>query len=75
MANINRSQMKFTEEKLEHAFVELLGNENYPHFHGDLIVRANDEVLIECDLLHYLLTKYKSKHLTKTVAISIGVNA
>lgn len=63
--------MKFTEEKLEHAFVELLGNENYPHFHGDLILRAADEVLIEADLLHYLLTRYESKQLTETEAKSI----
>ena len=63
--------MKFTEEKLERAFVELLGNENYPHFHGDSIARTTDEVLIESDLLHYLLTKYESKHLTKNEAKSI----
>jgi type I restriction enzyme, R subunit len=63
--------MKFTEEKLERAFVELLGNENYPHFHGDSIVRSADEVLIEADLLHYLLTKYESKQLTVTEAKSI----
>lgn len=63
--------MKFTEEKLEHAFVELLGKENYPHFHGDSITRAADEVLIEADLLHYLLTKYESKQLTVTEAKSI----
>ena len=71
MVNINRSQMKFTEEKLERAFVELLGNENYPHFYGDSIIRAADEVLIEADLLHYLLTKYESKQLTVTEAKSI----
>ena len=63
--------MKFTEEKLERAFVELLGNENYPHFHGDSIVRAVDEVLIEADLLDYLLTRYHSKQLTVTEAKSI----
>jgi len=63
--------MKFTEEKLERAFVELLGNEDYPHSHGDSIVRAADEVLIEADLLHYLLTKYESKQLTITEAKSI----
>ena len=49
--------MKFTEEKLERAFVELPGKENYPHFHGDSIVRSVDEVLIEADLLHCLLTR------------------
>ena len=63
--------MKFTEEKLERAFVELLGNENYPHFHGASIARAADEVLIEADLQHYLLTKYKSKQLTVTEAKTI----
>ena len=63
--------MKFTEEKLERAFVELLGIENYPHSHGDSITRAADEVLIEADLLHYLLTKYESKQLTVTEAKSI----
>ncbi|HCY43392.1 MAG TPA: type I restriction endonuclease [Prolixibacteraceae bacterium] len=63
--------MKFTEEKLERAFVELLGIENYPHCHGDSIVRAADDVLIEADLLHYLLTKYESKQLTVTEAKSI----
>jgi type I restriction enzyme R subunit len=52
--------MKFTEEKLERAFIVLLGNENHPHFQGDSIVRATDEVLIEADLLNYLLTKYES---------------
>jgi len=63
--------MRFTEEKLERAFTELLGNENYPHFHGASIARAADEVLIEADLQHYLLTKYKSKQLTVTEAKSI----
>src|SRR5665647_2733833 len=63
--------MKFTEEKLERAIVELLGNEDYPHSHGDSILRAADEVLIEADLLHYLLTKYESKQLTATEAKSI----
>jgi len=63
--------MKFTEEKLEKAFVELLGNENYPHFHGDSITRTADAVLIDDDLLTYLLTRYESKHLTLNEAKSI----
>jgi hypothetical protein len=46
----------------------LLGNENYPHFHGDSFVRATDEVLIESDLLHDLMKQYESKQLTKTEA-------
>ena len=63
--------MKFTEEKLENAFTELLGIENYPHHLGNTIVRAVGEVLIEKDLLNYLLTKYASKQLTITEAKSI----
>ena len=59
--------MKFTEEKLEKAFIELLGNENFPHHLGASIARAADEVLIEADLLQYLLSKYESKHLTIAV--------
>ena len=39
--------MKFTEEKLEKAFTELLGQEGFPHHLGITIVRKPDEVLIE----------------------------
>jgi len=55
----------------EKAFIELLGNENFPHHLGASISRAPDEVLIEADLLQYLLTKYERKHLTTTEAKSI----
>jgi type I restriction enzyme R subunit len=63
--------MKFTEEKLEAAFIELLGNEKFSHHLGINIVRPVDEVLIEEDLLHFLLTKYENQHLTKNEARSI----
>ena len=63
--------MKFTEEKLEKAFIELLGNENYPHHLGITLTRAVDEVIIEEDLINYLLAKYESKQLTQTEAKSI----
>ena len=43
--------MKFTEEKLERAFLELLGKQNFPHNTGNAIVRATDKVLIEAGLL------------------------
>ena len=42
--------MKFTEEKLEKAFTELLGQEGFSHRLGISIVRKPDEVLIEEDL-------------------------
>ncbi len=63
--------MKFTEEKLEQAFIELLGNENYPHHTGNSLSRALEEVLIEDDLRQYLLGKYACKQLTVTEANSI----
>ena len=41
--------MKFTEQKLEKAFTELLGQEGYPHHLVITITRKPDEVLIEND--------------------------
>ncbi len=63
--------MKFTEAKLEQAFIELLGNEDYPHYLGNAIARADDEVLIEEDLKNYLLNRYKKEQLTETETQSI----
>lgn len=63
--------MKFTEEKLEQAFTELLGQEGYPHLHGDGIVRAEDEVLIEKDLIDFLQKQYKKEGITLTEIKSI----
>lgn len=62
---------KFTEAKLEEAFIELLGNENYPHYLGNTITRNPDEVLIEEDLIEFLLNRYKKDGLTITEAKSI----
>lgn len=45
--------MKFTEAKLEQVFIELLGNENFPHFLGNTISRADDEVLALLQIQHY----------------------
>ncbi len=63
--------MKFTEEKLEGAFVELLSVEGYPHLLGSSINRSPDEVLIEQDLIDYLLCKYQAHQLSLTEARSI----
>jgi len=62
---------KFTEAKLEQAFIGLLGNEDFPHFLGNTISRADDEVLIEEDLKNYLLNRYKNEQLTIIEAQSI----
>jgi len=52
--------MKFTEEKLEKAFTELLGEEGFLHHIGASLAGARkaDEVLIEEDLRHFLQTQY-----------------
>lgn len=63
--------MKFTEEKLEKAFTELLEIEGFPHHLGNTIVRAIDDVIIESDLLNYLQTRYANHQLTTTEAKSI----
>lgn len=56
--------MKFTEEKLEKAFPELLGQEGFSHHLGITITRKPDEVLIEEDLQNFLLTQYASQGIT-----------
>ena len=56
--------MKFTEEKLERAFTELLGQEGFPHHLGISIARKPEEVLIEEDLQNFLLMQYASHGIT-----------
>ncbi len=63
--------MKFTEEKLEKAFAELLGNEGFAHLPGASIVRRPDEVLIEEDLQNFLLTQYAGQGITVNEVRSI----
>ncbi|NLN24966.1 MAG: type I restriction endonuclease subunit R [Bacteroidetes bacterium] len=63
--------MKFTEAKLEEAFIELLGNEGYPHFLGNTISRMPEEVLIEEDIIKFLLKQYQNEGLTLNEAKSI----
>lgn len=63
--------MKFTEAKLEEAFTALLGDEGYPHFLDNTLKRLPEEVLLEDDLLEYLLNRYQSDGLTLTEAQSI----
>ena len=63
--------MKFTEAKLEQAFIELLGIEGFPHLLGNSISRADDEVLIEEDLKTYLLDRYETEGLNNLEVQSI----
>lgn len=66
-----RQIMKFTEEKLEKAFAELLGQEGFPHHLGITISRKSDEVLIEEDLRNFLLTQYAPQDITLNEVNSI----
>lgn len=56
--------MKFTEEKLEKAFTDLLGQEGFPHHLGITIIRKPEEVLIEEDLQSFLLNQYAGQGIT-----------
>jgi type I restriction enzyme R subunit len=52
--------MKFTEEKLELAIIELLEVEGYEHVLGQNIVREPNEVLIKEDIRAYLFQGMQS---------------
>lgn len=63
--------MKFTEEKLEKAFAELLAKEGYSHHLGGTITRQPDEVLIEEDIRQFLKIKYASEGITQNEISSV----
>ena len=56
--------MKFTEERLEQAIIELLGEQGFPHCHGESLVREPNEVLIKDDLHAFLQSKYAQEGIT-----------
>ena len=57
---------KFTEEKLELAFIELLGEQGIGYEYGKTIVRAESEVLLVNDLRKYLADRYKPEYITES---------
>jgi type I restriction enzyme R subunit len=57
--------LRFTEEKLELAFTELLECEGFTHHLGATINRNPDEVLIEDDLRRFLIKQYASQAITQ----------
>src|SRR5690554_4342985 len=63
--------MKFTEEKLEMAYIDLLGNEGYSYQLGGAITRSEEDVIIEADFIEFLLSRYQVQDLTLTEAKSI----
>lgn len=62
---------KFTEQKLEQTFAELLAEERFIHASGETITRAENDVLIESDLSDFLARQYSENGITKTEIQSI----
>ena len=56
--------MKFTEDRLEQAIIELLAAEGYPHTVGEALDRSPDDVLIKSDLRQFLATRYQADLIT-----------
>ena len=63
--------MKFTEERLEQAIIELLQAEGYPHALGQDIAREPSEVLIKEDLKTFLGREYANDNITSSEINSI----
>ena len=57
---------KFTEEKLELAFIELLENQGITYVFGKDIQRNQSEVLLEDDLKEYLKSRYKTENIRES---------
>ncbi len=63
--------IKFTEEKLEQAVIELFEAEGYKHLTGDHIHKEMADVLLRDDLKQYLLNRYSSEDITLNEIASI----
>ena len=57
---------KFTEEKLEQVFIELLEKQGISYQYGKEIERDESEVLLKDDLQNYLATRYKDDGITSS---------
>ena len=57
--------MRFTEETLERAVIELFESEQYIHCNGETIARPKNEVLIREDLRSFLLNRYATYDITE----------
>lgn len=56
--------MKFTEERLEQAIIELLKKEGYQHTRGEQLERLPEDVLIKSDLREFLAQRYRDESIT-----------
>ena len=57
---------KFTEDKLEQAFIELLHEQEIIHQNGKELIRHESDVLLQEDLREYLATRYQSQNITES---------
>jgi len=57
--------MRFTEETLERAVIELFESEQYIHCNGETISRPKNEVLIREDLKTFLFNRYQTHDITE----------
>ncbi len=63
--------MKFTEETLEKAVIELFGKVDIPHYHGEIIHKEMSDVLLRDDLRAFLQNRYKDENITASEIESI----
>ena len=64
--------MKFTEERLEQAIIQLLEEQGYPYAPGAAVDRAaKDEILIKDDLRTFLAAQYKAEGITEAEIESV----
>lgn len=62
---------KFTEDKLEQTFIQLLAQQNIPHVLGHSLNRDPSDVLLRDQLTHYLKNHYASEQITDNEIQSI----
>lgn len=63
--------MKFTEEKLENAFINHLEEERYTYVSGKTIIREESQVLLKGDLEEFLFSQYKKLGITQNEVESV----
>ncbi|MDX9913506.1 MAG: type I restriction endonuclease subunit R [Candidatus Moranbacteria bacterium] len=63
--------MKFTEEKLEQAVIELFEAEQIPHCHGETIHKEMSDVLLRDELKQFLHSQYSADGITDNEIDSI----
>lgn len=63
--------MKFTEETLEQAVIELFEEVDIPHYHGETIHKEMSDVLLRDDLRVFLQNRYASVGITQNEIDSI----